>query len=59
MLVGQGGGELPFSPSVLFAMLGVGFLAAALGHLVQSKVMVATGLALMFTAVLVLPLLYR
>lgn len=59
MLLAQGGGDLPFSASILFAMLGVGFVAAALGHLVQSKVMIATGLALIFTAVLVLPLLYR
>jgi hypothetical protein len=39
------------------ALMAFGFVVAVLGHIVRSKTMIGTGIALIFIAVLVLPLI--
>lgn len=52
------GKEFNFEPAIgPFIALGViGFLAAVLGHLYQSKAVVVAGIVMVFAAVLLLPL---
>jgi hypothetical protein len=49
---------LEADPTPYLILFGVGFLLAALGHLSQTKTLVALGVAMVFLATLVLPLVY-
>jgi hypothetical protein len=44
------------SPLPFIVIMGVGFLIGTAGHVYRSKAMVATGIALIFLATLLLPL---
>jgi hypothetical protein len=44
------------SPLPFIALMGVGFAIGVAGHLYRSKTAIATGIAMMFTATLLLPL---
>ena len=44
------------SPTPFVVMMAVGFLVGGIGHLYQSKTMIATGIGLIFLATLGLPL---
>jgi len=44
------------SPAPFVVMMAVGFLVGGIGHLYQSKTMIATGIGLIFLATLGLPL---
>jgi len=44
------------SPAPFIAMMALGFLIGAAGHLYKSKTMIATGIGLIFMATLGLPL---
>ncbi|MFL5909342.1 MAG: hypothetical protein ACJ768_02065 [Gaiellaceae bacterium] len=50
--------ETPFEPSPgpFIALFGIGLMIAAAGHLFKSKLLVGTGLAMMFGATLLVPL---
>ena len=50
--------ETPFEPSPgpFIALFGIGLMLAAFGHLTKSKLVVGTGLTMMFAATLLLPL---
>jgi hypothetical protein len=51
-------GDFEVSPSFVIVLFGLGFLLAALGHLVKSHVLVATGVLLVFLATVLLPIAY-
>lgn len=44
------------SPGFYIALMAVGFLVGAFGHLIQSKTLIAAGLLMIFTATVLLPL---
>jgi hypothetical protein len=44
------------SPAPFVLMMAVGFLVGGIGHLYESKTMIATGIGLIFLATLGLPL---
>lgn len=44
------------SPRAYIALMGIGFLVGASGHVVHSKVMVAAGVLMIFLATVLLPL---
>jgi ethanolamine ammonia-lyase large subunit len=44
------------SPAPFVVMMAVGFIVGAIGHLYESKTMIATGIGLIFLATLGLPL---
>ena len=44
------------SPAPFIVMMAVGFLVGGIGHLYESKTMIATGIGLIFLATLGLPL---
>jgi len=44
------------SPEPFIALMALGFLIGIFGHIIQSKVAVATGIAIVFFSLLVLPL---
>jgi hypothetical protein len=44
------------SPAPFVVMMAVGFLVGGIGHLYESKTMIATGIGLIFLATLGLPL---
>jgi hypothetical protein len=44
------------SPKPYIALLAAGFLIGALGHLFKAKVMIATGIMLIFSATILIPL---
>jgi hypothetical protein len=44
------------SPTPFVVMMAVGFLVGGIGHLYESKTMIATGIGLIFLATLGLPL---
>ena len=50
--------ETPFEPNLapFIALFGIGLMLAAFGHLIKAKLLVATGLLMMFGAILVVPL---
>jgi len=50
--------ETPFEPrpGSFIALTVLGFMIAGFGHLIQSKLLVGTGLALAFAGILLLPL---
>ena len=47
------------SPTLLLALMGLGFLTGILGHLAQSRPMTALGVGLVFAATVMLPIVYR
>ena len=51
--------ETPFEPSPgpFIALFGIGLMIAAFGHLIKSKLLVGTGLLLMFGGILLVPLI--
>ena len=44
------------SPGAYIALMGLGFLIGTLGHIVHSKVMIATGFLMILLATVLLPL---
>ena len=56
---GGSDGSPGISPGTLIAVLGTGFLIAIAGHVVRSRVAVAFGIALVFGATVVVPVLAR
>jgi hypothetical protein len=52
-------GDFEVSPSFFIVLFGIGFLLAALGHLVKSRALVATGVLLVFLATVLLPIAYN
>jgi hypothetical protein len=51
-------GDFEVSPSFFIVLFGLGFLLAALGHLVKSRALIATGVLLAFLATVLLPIAY-
>jgi hypothetical protein len=49
-------GGFRVNPNLFFAMFGVGFLLGMVGHLVKSRTLVATGIALVFLATFLIPI---
>ena len=47
------------SPSVFIALFGLGFVVGAVGHLVRSRTLVATGVLLVLVATILLPIAYN
>jgi len=45
------------SLTAYIVMMGVGFLVGIAGHIIRSNTLIATGIGLIFLAILVLPLL--
>jgi len=52
-------GDFEVSPSVFIALFGLGFLIGAVGHLVRSRTLVATGVLLVLVATILLPIAYN
>jgi hypothetical protein len=52
------GGDFQVSPTFFIAVFAVGFLIAALGHLVRSRALMAAGVVLVMAATLLLPVAY-
>ena len=52
------GGDFRVSPTFFITVFVVGFLIAALGHLVKSRALVAVGVVLVMAATLLLPVAY-
>ena len=52
------GGDFEVSPSFFIAVFAVGFAVGALGHLVKSRALVATGVLLVLAATILLPIAY-
>ena len=50
-------GGFSVSPRAFVAVLGLGFLVAVAGHIVKSRAMVAFGIALIFGATFLVPVL--
>ena len=50
------GGDFEVSPSFLVALLGLGFLVGAAGHVIKSRAVVAAGIAMIFLATVLLPI---
>ena len=50
--------ETPFerSPAPFIALFGLGLMLAAFGHLIKSKLLVGTGLLMMFAGIVLVPL---
>jgi hypothetical protein len=50
--------ETPFerSPGPFIALFGLGLMIAAFGHLIKSRLLVGTGLLMMFAGILLVPL---
>jgi hypothetical protein len=50
--------ETPFerSPGPFIALFGLGLMIAAFGHLIKSKLLVGTGLVMMFAGIVLVPL---
>jgi hypothetical protein len=44
------------SPAPFIALMGLGFVVGATGHVYKSRVLIATGIAMIFVATLLLPL---
>ena len=44
------------SPRAYIALMGIGFVVGAAGHLVRSKVLIAAGILMIFLATILLPL---
>jgi hypothetical protein len=51
--------EADVSPSLLLALLGLGFLIGIVGHLAQSRPLIALGVGLVFLSTVLLPIAYR
>jgi hypothetical protein len=51
-------GDFRVSPTFFVALLAIGFVVGALGHLVKSLVLVAVGVFLVFGATVLLPIAY-
>ena len=47
------------SPTLLLALMGLGFLTGILGHLAQSRPLTALGIGTVFAATVLLPIAYR
>ena len=47
------------SPSFLLALLGLGFVIGIVGHLAQSRPLIALGVGLIFVSTVLLPIVYR
>jgi hypothetical protein len=50
--------ETPFerSPGPFIALFGLGLMIAAFGHLIKSRLLVSTGLLMMFAGIVLVPL---
>ena len=50
--------ETPFerSPGPFIALFGLGLMIAAFGHLIKSRLLVGTGLLMMFAGIVLVPL---
>lgn len=51
----RGGGGLEIQPAPLLAMFGFGFVLAAGGHLYRSQFVVGLGIAIVFLALVLIP----
>ena len=56
LVTAQDTGDFSTSPWPFISLFGAGFGIGVLGHLYGSKVLVAFGIAIVFTATLILPL---
>jgi hypothetical protein len=52
-------GDFEVSPSLFILLFGLGFLIGAVGHLVRSRTLVATGVVLVLVATILLPVAYN
>jgi hypothetical protein len=52
-------GDFRVNPNLFFAMFGLGFLLGTLGHLFKSKLLVATGIALVMLATFLIPVVLQ
>ena len=52
-------GASDVSPGLLLGLLGLGFLIGIVGHLADSRPVVALGVGLVFLATVLLPIVYR
>ena len=52
------GRDTPFEPGPgpYIALMGFGFLLAVIGHLAQSKTLIASGIAVIFGAIILVPI---
>jgi hypothetical protein len=50
-------GDFRVSPGFFVAVFGIGFLLGILGHIVQSRTMVACGVTLIFLTTVLLPII--
>ena len=50
-------GDFRVSPRAFIAVLGAGFLIATIGHVIRARALVAFGIALIFGATVVVPVL--
>ena len=48
--------EFSPDPGPYIAIFGIGFMVAILGHISQSKFLIATGLLMIFSSIVVIPL---
>jgi hypothetical protein len=51
-------GDFRVSPTFFIVVFGLGFVLAAIGHLVKSRGLTATGVLLVFLATVLLPIAY-
>jgi hypothetical protein len=49
-------GDFEISPSLLIALLALGFVVGTAGHIVRSRTLVATGVILVFAATIFIPI---
>jgi hypothetical protein len=52
------GGDFRVSPAFFIILFGLGFVLAALGHLVKSRPLVVAGVLIVFLATVLLPIAY-
>jgi hypothetical protein len=49
-------GDFELSPGFFIAMFGIGFLLAVVGHITRSRLLVGSGILLIFLATVLIPL---
>jgi hypothetical protein len=49
-------GDFEVEPSFFFVLLGIGFAIGVLGHITRSRTLVAIGVALIFLATVLIPI---
>ena len=49
-------GDFKISPAFFIALFGIGFAVGIVGHLARSKILVGTGILLIFAATILVPI---